>query len=128
MMNPNAPELSPEFRKDAAQSIWRAERDFATSILVFLWLTKLYFILVVYSFALHLRRGSYTSLPLSKPPSTISTLNRYRSSNQLQSNYNYSNLKDSDLGNLNDSTRFHSINQTDLDLSHLPTNSSSLDN
>lgn len=29
--------------------------------------------MVVYSFAIHLRRGTYTSLPLSKPPSTIST-------------------------------------------------------
>ncbi|CAH7689659.1 Inositolphosphorylceramide synthase subunit Kei1-domain-containing protein [Phakopsora pachyrhizi] len=73
MMNPNAPDLTPELRKQAAQTIWKTERNFATSILIFIWTTKLYFILVVYSFAIHLRRNSYTTLPLSKPPSTIQT-------------------------------------------------------
>ncbi|POW18367.1 hypothetical protein PSHT_05946, partial [Puccinia striiformis] len=78
MMNPNAPRLSPELRKEAAQAIWKEERGFASAILGLVWLTKLYFIFVVYSFALHLRRGSYTTLPLSRPPSTISTTNRLR--------------------------------------------------
>ncbi|EGG02536.1 uncharacterized protein MELLADRAFT_117555 [Melampsora larici-populina 98AG31] len=85
MMNPDAPELSPELRKQAAQAIWKAERDFATMILVSLWILKLYFIFVVYSFAIHLGRGTYTSLPLSKPPSTIQTNQR-----RLQSNLNQS--------------------------------------
>lgn len=78
MMNPDAPELSPELRKEAAQAIWKAERGFATVILALVWISKLYFIFVVYSFALHLRRGTYTTLPLSRPPSAISTVNRLR--------------------------------------------------
>lgn len=83
MMNPNAPDLSPELRKQAAQQIWNTEKGFASLILISVWLSKLYFILVVYSFALHLRRGSYTTLPLSRPPSKISTSNRFRSSVNL---------------------------------------------
>ncbi|POV96637.1 hypothetical protein PSTT_15538, partial [Puccinia striiformis] len=37
----------------------------------------LYFIFVVYSFALHLQQGSYTKLPLPRPPSTTSTTNQF---------------------------------------------------
>ncbi|KAG0141312.1 hypothetical protein CROQUDRAFT_663978 [Cronartium quercuum f. sp. fusiforme G11] len=88
MMNPDAPELSPEARRNAAQAIWKEERGIATVILIGLWLIKLYFVLVVYSFAIHLRRGSYTSLPLSKPPSTIPTRSTRRqwrdTDNELQ--------------------------------------------
>ncbi|KAH9822452.1 Inositolphosphorylceramide synthase subunit Kei1-domain-containing protein [Melampsora americana] len=73
MMNPDAPELSPELRKQVAQDIWKEERHLATIILVSLWILKLYFIFVVYSFAIHLSKGTYTLLPLSKPPSTIQT-------------------------------------------------------
>ncbi|KAI9620756.1 hypothetical protein H4Q26_013426 [Puccinia striiformis f. sp. tritici PST-130] len=121
MMNPNAPTLSPELRKQPAQAIWKEEGGFASAIVGLVWLTKvnkifpqiirpslgikiqsnqylqsmhlfclffacflttylnnLHFIFVVYSFALHLRQGSYTTLPLSRPPSTISTTNRLR--------------------------------------------------
>ncbi|PLW06878.1 hypothetical protein PCANC_25532 [Puccinia coronata f. sp. avenae] len=95
MMNPDAPRLSPEMRKQAAQAIWQEERGFASAILALVWLTKLYFIFVVYSFALHLRRGTYTTLPLSRPPSTISTSTRLRPvSHALNSpSYSYSQLR-----------------------------------
>ncbi|KNZ59068.1 hypothetical protein VP01_1805g4 [Puccinia sorghi] len=96
MMNPDASRLSPEMRKQAAQAIWKEERGFATAILALVWLTKvLYFIFVVYSFALHLRRGTYTTLPLSRPPSTISTSSRLRTvSRSLNSpSYSYSQLR-----------------------------------
>ncbi|KAI9624153.1 hypothetical protein H4Q26_017016 [Puccinia striiformis f. sp. tritici PST-130] len=62
----------------ATQAIWKEEGGFASAIVGLVWLTKLHFIFVVYSFALHLRQGSYTTLPLSRPPSTISTTNRLR--------------------------------------------------
>ncbi|KAA1064610.1 hypothetical protein PGT21_009401 [Puccinia graminis f. sp. tritici] len=97
MMNPDAPRLSPELRKQAAQAIWKEEQGFASGILGLVWLTKLYFIFVVYSFALHLRRGTYTALPLSRPPSTISTSTRLRgvsrSLNPNSSAYTYSQLR-----------------------------------
>lgn len=50
---------------------------------------QIYFIAIVYSFALHLRRGSYASLPLSKPPSAIAT-----SGNRRRNSYAYSHLRD----------------------------------
>jgi hypothetical protein len=40
MMNPDAPRLSPEMRKHAAQAIWQEERGFASAILALVWLTK----------------------------------------------------------------------------------------
>lgn len=40
MMNPDAPELSPELRREAAQAIWKEERGVATMILIAVWLIK----------------------------------------------------------------------------------------
>ncbi|KAL9936396.1 hypothetical protein V8E36_004464 [Tilletia maclaganii] len=58
--------LEGEARKELAQKVWRDERTFATFALVFAWLLKIYFALVLYSFALHLRHGTYHSLPSTK--------------------------------------------------------------
>lgn len=64
----NTPEGQKEAqrRAQAANAIWVAERDFSAGVLVGGWLIKLYFALVLYAYALHLRHGTYWMLPLSK--------------------------------------------------------------
>ncbi|GAA5827341.1 hypothetical protein JCM11251_003773 [Rhodosporidiobolus azoricus] len=52
-------------RVEAARTVWEGERGFSATVLVVGWLLKVYFILTLYSFALHLRRGTYASLPNS---------------------------------------------------------------
>lgn len=87
-------------RKLAAEEIWQSERGFAAAVLIFGWCVKVgpdncataqmdaadgsaqvYFILCLYSYAIHLRRGTYHSLPLSRPMSaTTAALFRTSSS------------------------------------------------
>lgn len=57
--------LDPEQQRLAAQTIWTSERGFSLVVLCGSWLIKIYFILCIYSFALHLRRGSYRHLAAS---------------------------------------------------------------
>ncbi|GAA5889507.1 hypothetical protein JCM6882_007053 [Rhodosporidiobolus microsporus] len=52
-------------RLEAARQVWEGERGFSATVLVIGWLLKVYFILTLYSFALHLRRGTYANLPNS---------------------------------------------------------------
>ncbi|UZJ51130.1 hypothetical protein CBS101457_000450 [Exobasidium rhododendri] len=59
--------LVGQARIDAAQSVWKGERGFSAAVLSLGWLLKIYFALVLYSYALHLRHGTYRKLPLSKP-------------------------------------------------------------
>ncbi|CBQ69816.1 conserved hypothetical protein [Sporisorium reilianum SRZ2] len=59
-------QLTPEQRKTSAQRIWKEEKDFSAAVLGLGWLIKIYFALVLYSYALHLRHGTYRTLPLSK--------------------------------------------------------------
>ncbi|KAH9943831.1 Inositolphosphorylceramide synthase subunit Kei1-domain-containing protein [Amylocystis lapponica] len=54
-------------RFDAAMSIWHAEKGRATAVIVIGWLAKIYFAALIYSYAIHLRKGSYRSLPHSRP-------------------------------------------------------------
>lgn len=58
--------LVGQARVDAAQRVWKGERSFSATVLILGWLVKIYFALVLYSYALHLRHGTYRSLPLSK--------------------------------------------------------------
>ncbi|EST08719.1 Protein of unknown function DUF1753, Golgi [Kalmanozyma brasiliensis GHG001] len=58
--------LTPEQRVASAERIWKEEKGFSAVVLGLGWLVKIYFALVLYSYALHLRHGSYRSLPLSK--------------------------------------------------------------
>ncbi|GAC98459.1 hypothetical protein PHSY_006053 [Pseudozyma hubeiensis SY62] len=58
--------LTPEQRKMSANQIWKEEKDFSAAVLTLGWLVKIYFALVLYSYALHLRHGTYRTLPLSK--------------------------------------------------------------
>ena len=59
-------QLTPEQRKISAQRIWKEEKGFSAAVLGLGWLVKVYFALVLYSYALHLRHGTYRTLPLSK--------------------------------------------------------------
>jgi len=52
-------------RTEAALRIWNKEKGFAAAVLVAAWLVRIYFIMLLYSYALHLRKGSYRSLPLT---------------------------------------------------------------
>ncbi|KAF8637588.1 hypothetical protein AX17_002657 [Amanita inopinata Kibby_2008] len=59
--------LSPAQREAAAMAIWGKEKGTAAFIIVVSWLFRFYLVLLVYSYATHLRKGSYRSLPLSRP-------------------------------------------------------------
>ncbi|KAM0748757.1 DUF1753-domain-containing protein [Meredithblackwellia eburnea MCA 4105] len=63
----SAAKLDPEARKAAALALWQSERGFSAAVIVGGWLLKVYFIICLYSFALHLRRGTYHQLPASRP-------------------------------------------------------------
>ncbi|KAG5639074.1 hypothetical protein H0H81_007018 [Sphagnurus paluster] len=58
--------LTPEEREAAAMAIWNQEKGTAAAVIIISWLFKIYFIVLLYSYASHLRKGSYRSLPLSK--------------------------------------------------------------
>lgn len=75
--------MTEEERTAAAMALWHDEQSLATTIIVLGWLTKVcllpffvisilkqspqfYFAAVLYSYAIHLRKGSYRSLPLSR--------------------------------------------------------------
>jgi len=59
-------DLAPAERIAAAEDIWRQEKNLALTIIVLGWLSKFYFAALLYSFASHLRRGTFRSLPLSR--------------------------------------------------------------
>ncbi|TFK51872.1 DUF1753-domain-containing protein [Heliocybe sulcata] len=59
--------ISPEERSRAARMIWNKEKGPALALVIAGWLAKIYFALLLYSYASHLRKGSYRSLPLSRP-------------------------------------------------------------
>jgi len=46
--------------------IWQREKGTAAFVIIFSWCIRLYFVLLMYSYAVHLRKGSYRSLPLSR--------------------------------------------------------------
>ncbi|WFD00030.1 hypothetical protein MYAM1_002776 [Malassezia yamatoensis] len=66
--DPSTPDGQKEAlrRSQAANAIWKEERSFAMIVLIGGWMIKLYFALVLYAYALHLRHGTYWMLPLSK--------------------------------------------------------------
>lgn len=86
--NKTAPLLTPEERRKAAMSIWNHEKGMAAAVIIFSWIFKvcrfrvyrfffllthclqIYFALIIYSYAIHLRKGSYRLLPLSRPLQT----------------------------------------------------------
>jgi hypothetical protein len=59
--------FTDEARTEAAMTIWNHEKGTAATVIVLSWLTKIYFCLLLYSYAIHLRRGSYRLLPHTRP-------------------------------------------------------------
>ncbi|KAL1700204.1 Inositolphosphorylceramide synthase subunit Kei1-domain-containing protein [Schizophyllum commune] len=59
-------------RVAAAMTIWEQEKGFAAAIIAMSWLSKFYFALLIYSYASHLRKGSYRALPLSRSTPVLS--------------------------------------------------------
>ncbi|PWN28748.1 DUF1753-domain-containing protein [Jaminaea rosea] len=68
--------LEGQARVEAAQQVWRSESAFSTTVLAAGWILKIYFALLLYSYALHLRHGTYRTLPLSKPSLATTEQNR----------------------------------------------------
>ncbi|TDL24080.1 DUF1753-domain-containing protein [Rickenella mellea] len=71
--------MTEEERTQAALMIWNKEKGTAAAVIMVGWITKIYFAILIYSYAIHLRKGSYRSLPHSAPSSqytSLSTFNR----------------------------------------------------
>ncbi|KAJ3522893.1 hypothetical protein NM688_g8806 [Phlebia brevispora] len=64
--------MTDEERREAAMSIWKEEKSMATTFIVLGWIAKIYFALLLYSYAIHLRKGSYRTLPNSRSSNTNS--------------------------------------------------------
>ncbi|KAK0217727.1 Inositolphosphorylceramide synthase subunit Kei1-domain-containing protein [Armillaria fumosa] len=58
--------LNEKERIEAAMKIWNHEKGMAATVIALGWLSKIYFILLVYSYASHLRKGSYRLLSRSR--------------------------------------------------------------
>lgn len=63
----------------AAMTIWDEEKGRATAVIVLGWLAKFYFAALLYSYAVHLRKGTYRALAHSRingyaPVSTLASL------------------------------------------------------
>lgn len=67
MMDMDGPSMTAEERLVAAQKIWNLEKGHAAGVLLIGWLLKIYFAILIYSYAVHLRSGTYRSLPLTNP-------------------------------------------------------------
>jgi len=59
--------VSDEERARLALQLWGREKGVAITIIVLGWLIKFYLAATVYSYAIHLRKGTYRNLPLSRP-------------------------------------------------------------
>lgn len=55
----------------AANMIWDEEKGKAAIVIVGSWLIKIYFALLLYSYAVHLRKGSYRALPHTRQGTSI---------------------------------------------------------
>jgi len=58
--------MTEEERIEAAHMMWNHEKGTAAGIIILSWFVKIYFALLIYSYATHLRKGSYRSLPHSR--------------------------------------------------------------
>ncbi|CCO29880.1 hypothetical protein BN14_03901 [Rhizoctonia solani AG-1 IB] len=57
--------MTHEERVAAAQLIWNQEKGLAAAVLIAGWISKIYFAVLIYSYAIHLRQGSYRTLPMT---------------------------------------------------------------
>ncbi|KAJ7633703.1 Inositolphosphorylceramide synthase subunit Kei1-domain-containing protein [Mycena rosella] len=62
------PALTEAERAQAALLIWNQEKHMAFAVILISWLSKIYFALLIYSYAVHLRKGSYRALARTQPP------------------------------------------------------------
>ena len=62
-----------ENREVLATQIWNNEKNFALGVVFFGFLLKIYFILVIYSYAAHLRSATYHMLPLTRDVNPVSS-------------------------------------------------------
>ncbi|KAI0343008.1 DUF1753-domain-containing protein [Trametopsis cervina] len=62
--------MSQTERAAAASAIWNQEKSTSLGVIIVGWLIKVYFALLLYSYAIHLRKGSYRNLPLSRSQSS----------------------------------------------------------
>ncbi|KAF9078251.1 Inositolphosphorylceramide synthase subunit Kei1-domain-containing protein, partial [Rhodocollybia butyracea] len=65
--------MSDEQRAIAAGQIWNHEQGTALAVIVLSWISKIYLDLLIYSYATHLRKGSYRSLLRPRVPGATST-------------------------------------------------------
>ncbi|KAJ7051139.1 Inositolphosphorylceramide synthase subunit Kei1-domain-containing protein [Mycena amicta] len=61
--------LTDAQRIEAAQEIWGREQGTAFTVILVSWLSKIYLALLIYSYAIHLRKGSYRGLSRTVPNS-----------------------------------------------------------
>ncbi|KAJ6569426.1 Inositolphosphorylceramide synthase subunit Kei1-domain-containing protein [Mycena capillaripes] len=65
--------LTEEQRAAAAALIWNQEKGTAFAVILVSWLSKIYLALLIYSFAIHLRKGSYRALARTQPTRAAAT-------------------------------------------------------
>ncbi|KAG8914908.1 hypothetical protein FRC01_003869 [Tulasnella sp. 417] len=87
--------MSDAERYSAAQALWDKEKGTAALVLAAGWIIKLYFAALLYSYAIHLRRGTYKSLPL-----TIASAHR----NTAGDDYTYQPVYENELDGVADGT------------------------
>lgn len=76
------PAERPSNTAEIAHGLWEQEKGFTAFVLILAWLLKIYFIVVIYSYAAHLRTNTYHSLPLSSSsskPTARSTTDQWAS-------------------------------------------------
>jgi len=71
------PILNEAQRAEAALELWNKEKNFAASLIFVGWCIKLYFIIIIYNYALHLRHGTYRALPLSRSIRGLSAVGHF---------------------------------------------------
>ncbi|KAJ3926177.1 MAG: Inositolphosphorylceramide synthase subunit Kei1-domain-containing protein [Lentinula lateritia] len=59
-------------RELAAEQVWNHEKGTALAVIILSWLSKIYLALLIYSYATHLRKGSYRSLSRTRVPGAAS--------------------------------------------------------
>ncbi|KAF9269056.1 DUF1753-domain-containing protein [Marasmius fiardii PR-910] len=60
--------MTDQERIQAAQKIWNHEKGQAAAFIIVSWLVKIYLALLIYSYASHLRKGTYRSLLRTRGP------------------------------------------------------------
>jgi len=62
--------ITDEERALLATNLWNREKSFALTLIILGWFLKIYLAALIYSYAIHLRKGSYRHLPHSRPNTT----------------------------------------------------------